>query len=73
MCMSEPEAGARTRQLREKLAELETGFGVEARKRGFDPNQAENMALPAALANLFAECAAIRLELAELEERTGEP
>ena len=71
--MSEPEAEARIRQLSEKLAELETKFRVEARKRGFDPNQVENMALPAALASLFADCVAIRLELAELEGRRGEP
>jgi hypothetical protein len=71
--MSEPEAEARTRQLRQKLAELETRFRIEARKRGFDPNQVENMALPAALAGLFTDCAAIRMELAELEDPGGEP
>ena len=69
--MSEPEAEARTRQLSGKLAELETKFRVEARKRGFDPNQVENMALPAALARLFADCAAIRLELEELRDPGG--
>lgn len=70
--MSGPEREARSTELKQKLRELEARFQVEAQKRGFDPTQVENMALPAALANLFADCAAIRSELEELEDPKGE-
>ena len=64
--MSAEEQDARTAELKQKLAELEARFRTEAYKRGFDPAQVENMALPAALARLFEECAEIKLELTEL-------
>ena len=58
----------RVQRLKEHLRALEAHFDAEARKRGFDPAQAENMALPSNLAVLFAECEEIRTELEELAE-----
>ena len=52
----------------ENLRALEARFDAEARKRGFDPAQAENMALPSTLATLFLEREEIRAELEELAE-----
>jgi hypothetical protein len=52
--------------LQSKLHECEARFDTEARKRGFDPAQAANMALPSMLARLFTECDAIRTELEEI-------
>jgi hypothetical protein len=65
--MSAPERDARIAELKQKLAELEARFRSEAHRRGFDPAQVENMALPAALASLFAECAELKSELEELD------
>ena len=60
-------------RLQEKLSECEARFDSEARKRGFDPAQAENMALPSTLARLFTEREEIRAELEELtEHKRGE-
>lgn len=56
----------RVLRLREKLSECEARFDAEARKRGFDPAQAENMALPSTLARLCTEREEIRAELEEL-------
>ena len=56
------------RRLTQKLSECEARFDAEARKRGFDPAQAENMALPSTLARLFTEREEIRAELEELTE-----
>jgi hypothetical protein len=53
-------------ELEKKLGELDTRFANEMRKRGFDPAQADNVALPSALAKLFAEREAIKAELEEL-------
>ena len=64
--MSGQERDARIAELQHRLEELEGRFRAEAQKRGFDPVQIENMALPTALATLFAECAEIRSELEEL-------
>jgi len=55
-------------RLQKKLSEYEARFDAEARRRGFDPAQAENMALPATLARLFAQCQELRSELEELAE-----
>ncbi len=54
--------------LKEKLLAAEARFAVEARKRGFDPAQAQNMAMPATLAKLFRECETIKSELEALAE-----
>lgn len=72
--MSDQDSIARIAELKQRLEELEEQFRVEARKRGFDPAQAENMALPASLSRLFAECAEIKSELEELAiaDQTGE-
>ena len=69
------EAGERDEiisRLQEKLSQCEARFDGEARKRGFDPAQAENMALPSTLARLFTEREEIRAELEELEDKRGE-
>ena len=58
----------RVSRLMENLRALEARFDAEARKRGFDPAQAENMALPSTLARLFLEREEIRAELEELAE-----
>ena len=52
-------------ELEKRLGELDTRFANEMRKRGFDPAQADNVALPSALAKLFAEREAIKAELEE--------
>jgi hypothetical protein len=56
-------------QIEAKLRAVEERFDREMRARGFDPAQAENIALPSALARLYAE----RVELREeMELRKGE-
>ena len=57
--------------LRDQLRELEAEFDREMRARGFDPKQAENVALPSHLAALYAERERIKTELEESEE--GKP
>ncbi len=60
-------------ELEKRLGELDTRFANEMRKRGFDPAQADNVALPSALAKLSAEREAIKAELEELiaQDQTG--
>ena len=53
--------------LRDQLRALDAEFDREMRARGFDPAQAENVALPSHLAELYAERAHLKAELAELE------
>ena len=60
--------GNRIKELQATLRECDARFALEARKRGFDPSQAQNMAMPAPLAKLFTECEAIKAELEELAE-----
>jgi len=58
-----------TKQLKARLLEITEQFEQQLRARGFDPQQADNVALPAALARLYIE----RQELLEkLEEIRGE-
>ncbi len=52
--------------LREKLRKLDAEFDREMRARGFDPAQAENVALPSHLAALYSEREQIKAELEEL-------
>jgi hypothetical protein len=52
--------------LRENLHALDAEFDRQMRARGFDPAQAENVALPSHLAALYAEREQIRAELEEL-------
>ena len=55
-----------TDELHKKLQTLDAEFDREMRARGFDPAQAENVALPSHLAALYAEREQIKTELAEL-------
>ena len=54
---------SRRDELEGKLRELEAQFADEMRKRGFDPAQADNVALPSTLAKLFAAREEIKSEL----------
>jgi len=58
--------------LREKLRELDVEFDREMRARGFDPAQAENVALPSHLAALYAERERIKAALEESEGKTND-
>ena len=57
-----------TKQLEARLLEITEQFEQQMRARGFDPQQVDNVPLPAALARLYIE----RQELLEkLEEIRG--
>jgi len=56
-------------ELREKLHDLDLRFDREMRARGFDPAQAENVALPSRLAALYAERQRIKAEIEALERK----
>ena len=56
----------RIAELKLKLRELDARFEREMRTRGFDPAQAENIALPHTLADLYLEREEVRAELEEL-------
>jgi len=58
---------ASNEELHEKLRALDAEFDRERRARGFDPLQAENVALPSHLATLYAKREQIKAELRELE------
>jgi hypothetical protein len=58
--------------LRAKLRTLDAEFEREMRTRGFDPAQAENVALPSHLATLYAKREQIKAQLAELEGKTSD-
>jgi len=45
----------RVLELEVRLKSIDEDFDREMRARGFDPGQAENVALPAALARLYME------------------
>lgn len=53
--------------LEEKLRRVEEIFLREMRARGFEPDQAENVALPTSLARLYAEREALQAELDEMK------
>jgi hypothetical protein len=61
-----------TDELNEILRELDAEFEREMRARGFDPAQAENVALPSHLATLYAEREKIRAQIEESEGKTDE-
>ena len=67
--MTARDRDTRIAELQHQLAELDARFQTEAKKRGFDPAQVENMALPTTLAKLFAEYTEIKSELEELASR----
>jgi hypothetical protein len=52
--------------MRQRLRTLDAEFDREMRARGFDPAQAENVALPSHLAALYVEREQIRAELEQL-------
>lgn len=58
--------------LREKLRALDAEFDREMRTRGFDPAQAENVALPSHLAALYAERETIKAQIEESEGTTDD-
>ena len=53
-------------ELLQKLSSLDAEFERQMRARGFDPEQAENIALPSTLATLYAERERTRAQLEEL-------
>jgi hypothetical protein len=53
----------RHRGLDARLRKIEARFEHEMRERGFDPAQADNVALPGPLAKLYAEREELRAEL----------
>ena len=59
---------AENEMLRAKLRTLDAEFDREMRARGFDPAQAENVALPSHLAALYAEREQIKAALEEIEK-----
>jgi len=61
-----------TDELSEKLRALDAEFDRKMRARGFDPLQAENVALPSHLATLYDKREQIKAELAELEKETDD-
>jgi uncharacterized small protein (DUF1192 family) len=61
-----------TDELNQKLRELDAEFDREMLARGFDPAQAENVALPAHLAALYSERERIKAELEEAEGKTDD-
>ena len=67
-----PPINADNDMLREKLRALDAEFDREMRARGFDPAQAENVALPSHLAALYTERERIRAAMEEAEEKTDD-
>ena len=74
MCnMSIPENAAvelEQRRLEEKLRDVDERLQNEMRRRGFDPAQDENIALPGPLAKLYMERENLRQELNTLSAVT---
>jgi hypothetical protein len=59
-------------KLRDQLRSLDAEFDRAMRSRGFDPVQADNVALPSHLAELYAERESIKAQLEELEGKTDD-
>ena len=72
LAMSASERRDSIHSLRAILRELDAEFEREMRARGFDPAQAENVALPSGLAKLYAERQRIRALIAEIETSESE-
>ena len=64
--MPADELEKRRRELVARLLELDERFEHEMRARGFEPAQAENVALTSELARLYAAREEVRAELEEL-------
>jgi hypothetical protein len=60
-----------TRQLEARLLEITKQLEQQMRVRGFDPQQADNVALPAALARLYMERLELLEKLEEIRERAN--
>jgi hypothetical protein len=58
--------------LNQMLAALNAEFDLEMRARGFEPAQAENVALPTHLAALYAEREQIKAQLEDLKGKTND-
>ncbi|HET6669918.1 MAG TPA: hypothetical protein VFH15_06765 [Pyrinomonadaceae bacterium] len=56
--------------LEEKLRSVEEAFVREMRQRGFEPDQAENVALPTSLARLYTQREALKTELDRMKGGT---
>ena len=61
-----------TEELNQKLRALDAQFDREMRTRGFDPAQAENVALPSHLAALYAEREKIKAQIEESEGKEND-
>ena len=61
-----------TDELNRNLCELDAEFDRVMRARGFDPAQAENVALPSHLAELYAEREKIRAQIEESKGKTND-
>jgi hypothetical protein len=61
-----------TDELNKKLRELDAEFDREMRTRGFDPAQAENVALPSHLAALYAEREKVKAQIEESEGKNDD-
>ncbi len=59
-------------ELSARLRALDAEFDREMRARGFDPAQAENVALPSHLAALYAEREQTRAQIEEAEGQTDD-
>jgi hypothetical protein len=64
--MPDDEPEKRRKELIATLLELDQRFEREMRARGFEPAQAENVALTSELARLYAAREEVRAELEEL-------
>jgi hypothetical protein len=64
--MTDVDRASRIAELQQQLAELNDAFRIEMQRRGFNPAQIENVALPTALARLFAERSQLESDLEEL-------
>ena len=56
--------------LEEELRKVEETFVREMRQRGFEPDQAENVALPTKLAQLYTRRGALKNELEVMKGET---
>ena len=61
-----------TDELNRKLRDLDAEFEREMRARGFDPAQADNVALPTHLATLYAKRETIKAQIEESEEKIND-
>ena len=59
--------------LNSRLRKIEERFEHEMRARGFDPAQADNVALPGPLAKLYTEREELRAQLQKDEQADEEP